>query len=451
MTLIDKFFKKIKLSVNQEKVVRNVYWAVTGKVVNIASGLFVGILVARYLGPEQFGLMNYIISYVTLFSVVAVFGLDQIEIRELASDRSNRDAVLGTAFGLRICFAVLAVLLILSTLFLFESDRFTFTMVLVYSVSLLLSSLNVIRNYFTSIVLNEYVVKTEISRTIVGAIIKVFLLINHCDLSLFIIASAFDFVLISAGYLISYRNKVGSVFLWNFKFSVAKMLIRESFPLLLSGAAIIIYQKIDSVMIRNMLSNEHVGQFAVASKIVELGIFIPMIIAQTVSPLLVRLHKQDIDKYVERRQQFLDAMVWSAVLVSLILSIGASVGINMLYGSKYMHAVPVLRIMAWKTLFAALFFGSGQLIIIEGLQRYAVLRNMMGCLICITLNYLLIPMWGIVGSAIATILTLSFSGYFSHFIIKPYRYLVLLQTKALCFGWIRGVNLIKKKLFVSLD
>ena len=84
MSIKSKIVNRFNYTGNRKNILKNVYWAVLGKIINILSGLFVGILVARYLGPENFGLMNYVISYVTLFSILANFGLDNIEIRELS-------------------------------------------------------------------------------------------------------------------------------------------------------------------------------------------------------------------------------------------------------------------------------------------------------------------------------------------------------------------------------
>ena len=437
---------KFVLTPNRLKIVKNVYWAVLGKIVAILSGLLVGIFVARYLGPEQYGLMNYVISYVTLFSILATFGLDNIEIRELAKNGSVKEKILGTAFTVRLLFALITILLIFITLLVFESDSFTFWLIMIYSLYLILSSLNVIRNYFTAIVLNEYVVKTEIARTVIGVGIKLFLLINHYSLVWFILASTFDFILIGSGYLYSYQKKVGPVKEWNFNREVAKILIKESFPLLLSGTAIVIYQKIDQVMIRNMIDNSAVGQFAVASKITELVIFLPSIIIQTIAPMLVQAHQKDAVLYNKKKQQFMDIMVWGSILFALPISLSAHLVISLLFGKTYAEAIPVLQIMAWKAVFVALSFSSGQLIIIEGLQKFAVLRNIIGCVICVLLNLLLIPKWGIIGSAWATIITMFFAGYLANFLIKPYRYLFGLQTTAILSGWKRIIIGLKNNL-----
>jgi O-antigen/teichoic acid export membrane protein len=452
MNLYDKISSRINLTANRRKVLKNVYWAVLGKVVSIISQLLVGVMVARYLGPEKFGLMNYVMSYVMLFSVFATFGLDGIEIREMSKTNANKNAIMGTAFTLRLGFALVTILLILVTLWRFESDSYTFSMVMIYSLMLICSAFNVIRNYFTAIVLNEYVVKTEISRTVIGALIKVGLLLFHCSLTWFIVASTFDFMLVGGGYLYSYRKKVGSVREWKVSSSMAKSLIRASFPLLLSGTAIIIYQKIDAVMIRNMLDSASVGQFSAADRITQLSIFVPMMVAQTVTPLLVKAHQEDEVRYHEKRQQFMDIMVWSGIAMAVVMCLFASPVIRILYGPQYVAAIPVLQIMAWKTVFVALLSASGQIIVIENLQNYAVLRNILGCAVSIGLNYLLIPVWGIIGSAVATVITISFSGYFSHFFIPPYRLFFKIQSSSIFFGcarvlqWALGVCGAKRRM-----
>lgn len=133
MEVLNKF---TFLDSNKKKILSNVFWAMTGKVVNMLGALFVGILIARYLGPEQYGVMNYVISYVTLFSVLATFGLSNIEVRELAKSPENRNAILGTCFRLRLFFSTVAYILIVVTLVVFKTDLFTTTMILLYGLTL---------------------------------------------------------------------------------------------------------------------------------------------------------------------------------------------------------------------------------------------------------------------------------------------------------------------------
>ena len=117
MHILDYIIRKCDLSKNEEKIARNLFWAMFGKIVTLLGSLFVGIIIARYLGPEQYGLMNYVISYVALFQVFALFGLDNIEIRETAGNHDRFHTILGTAFGLKLIFAVITMVAIIATSF----------------------------------------------------------------------------------------------------------------------------------------------------------------------------------------------------------------------------------------------------------------------------------------------------------------------------------------------
>lgn len=423
------------LSENKKKVFANLFWAMTGKIVNMAGALLVGILVARYLGPSQYGLMNYVISYVTLFTIISNFGLDNIEIRELSRTPERKEYILGTCFRIRMFFATFAFILIILSLILFNANTFTSCMILLYSVTLYTGSFNIIRNYFTSIVKNEYVVKSEITRTIIGACIKVVLLWIKAPLEYFIAATAFDTVLVASGYCFSYKKTVGKVSEWKYDKTIVSYYIRESFPLVLSGAAVIIYQRIDQVMIGNMIDNASVGYFATAGKFLDLVLFLPMVLTQTVTPLLVKAKERNKEEYERKKQQFVSIVVWISILLSVVVSMSAYWLIYFTYGEKYLMAVPILQIMAFKTVGMALSSSSGQIIIMEHIQKWAFIRNIIGCIICVGLNFLLIPKYGVIGSAWVTIITVAFTGCFANIFIPPYHKIMKIQLQALLTGW----------------
>jgi len=435
MKILNKFVEKFNLTLNWQKAVQNIYWAVLGKVVNTFGALVVAIFVARYLGPEQYGLMNYVISYVLLFTIIATFGLDNIIIRELSKNPDNKGLILGTSFIVRLVLAVFTVVLILITLLLFEADQFTKIMIMAYSSTLLINCFTLIRNYFTAIVYNEYVVKSEISRTFIGVLIKVFLLYIHASLAWFIIATAFDAFLVAGGYILSYKKKVGIFSTWSFDRSFCKYLIIESFPLMLSGTAVIVYQRIDQVMIKNMIDNTAVGYFSVAARITEIILFLPATITQTVTPMLNRMLQKNPDRYEVKKQQFVNYVVWISIITCLLVTVFSYPLIRFSFGNKYIAAVAVLQIMAWKGVGMALSSSSGQLIILEGIQKYAFIRNVFGVIICITMNWILIPKYGIIGSAWASIITVSFSGCLANIFIPPYHKILKIQLQAIFTGW----------------
>ena len=433
--MINQIVNKFNLSPTKQKVVRNIAWAITGKFFTMLSSLLVGIFVARYLGPEQYGLMSYVISYVALFQVLANFGLDQIEIREESKVPAERDKIIGTSFVLKITLAILTILLVSITSWIFEADSFTKWMILLYSSSMIMNCFCVIRNYFTALVWNEYIVKTEITRTFVGAGFKIALLFLNASLVWFIAALLLDTILIASGYLVAYSKKIDSVNKWCFDKTLAKYLITQAFPLLLSGAAIIVYQKIDQIMIGNMIDKEAVGFYAVAGKFVEICLYIPTILSQTITPILVKAHQVNTDEYCKKSQTFMNVTIWCTILMCICLSLISSPLIRFTFGAQYIPSIVLLQIMVFKVIGYTHAQITGTMIIVENKQTLVVLRNLIGCVVVIGLNVILIPLYGAKGAAISSVIAAFSTGILSHWLIPSYRPLFYMQARSFLVGW----------------
>ena len=435
MALFWDIKNSINLSPTKGLIVQNLFWAIMGKFVNLLSGLLVGIIVARYLGPEQYGLMNYVLSYVFLFQTFAIFGLDSIEIREEARHQANFETIIGTAFGIKIITGVIFMILSIATSYIMEADSYTTILVAIYSFSIVLNSFSVIRNYFTSIVQNEYVVKAEISRCLLSMAIKVVLLLLHLPLIWFIVSYMVDFAFLASGYVMAYHAKIGKLRTWKFDKKSASFLLKESFPLLLTSAAVIMYQRIDQVMIGQMVDKSAVGFFSVATRFVEVLIYIPMTLAQTISPVLVRARERSEQEYEKKCQQFMNLSLWLSLSAAFVTSLLANQIVGLTFGSAYAPAVGVLQIMAFKVASVALSNTAGTMLVCEGLQKYAIFRDTFGCIVCIVLNYLLLPHYGIIAAAYVAIISNIAAGYVADAFIPAYRHLFVRQTKSLLFGW----------------
>lgn len=423
------------LSDTKKRIYSNILWAISGKVVNMLGVLFVGILIARYLGPEQYGLMNYVISYVSIFTIIASFGLENIEIRELAKFPGQANVILGSAFALRLLFSVVAFILVIASLFCYKADNETCLLIIIYSFSLFTSSFNVIRNYFISIVENEYIVKSEIVRVLIGSVIKIVLLLMKVPIEWFIVAMVFDTILVCGGYVLSYKKKVGKFSDWKYDKVITRLLIKESFPLLLSGAAVLIYQRIDQVMIGNMIDNVAVGYFATAGKFVDIAMFIPIIFVQTITPLLVSLREENPALYAIRKMQFISVTTWGSIAIAAVISVLALPIIKYTFGDEYLPAVPILQVMVWKVFGMALSACSGQIIIMEGIQKWSAIRNFISCGLCVGLNLVFIPVFGAIGAAWVSVITLIVASSFANIFIPPYHPLLREQLKCLVYGW----------------
>ena len=423
------------ISEKKKKALKNIAWAICGKIFSLLSILVVGIIVARYLGKEQYGIMNYVISIVAIFQVFADFGLDFIQIREESKNPHLRDRIIGTVYGLKLFFAILTLLAIYITVSIFIDEVSIRSYIMLYALSIIMNTTWVSRNHFTSMVWNEYVVKTEILRNVIGMVIKVGLVLLHLPLIWFICSLLFDSFLLATGYLVSYTKKIDSIRKWSFDKTLAFYMIRQAFPLLLSSAAIIVYNKIDQVMIGDMIDKANLGIYSVAIRFTELLVFVPTIIAQTISPMLVEMHKTDAARYEECSRIFVNVTVSLCIILALMTSLLSYPIVYVTFGKTYIGAASVLSILAFKVIGDALSQTSGQLIIIEGQQKYAPIRNIIGCVACIILNLILIQRYGIHGAAYTALITIFISGTLANFLIPSYNGIFYKQLKALCVGW----------------
>ena len=433
--------KKPQISEKKKRALTNIAWAISGKIVSLTGVLVVGIIVARYLGKEQYGIMNYVISFVAIFQVFADFGLDFIQIREESKHPAYKDKIIGTTFTLKLFFAILTLLAILIITTLSEHDGRIRCYIMIYALSVILNTSWVSRNHFTSIVWNEYVVKTEISRTLIGMAIKIAFVLLHLPLIWFIVSLVIDSILLAVGYTASYIRKIDSIRKWNFDRDLAVFMLKQSFPLLLSGAAIVVYNRIDQMMIGKMIDQSHLGVYSVAVRFTELLVFVPTIIAQTISPILVEVRQKDAARYEELSRVFMNVTVSVCILLAIFTSLLSYPIVRFTFGRMYIEAASVLSILAFKVVGDALSQTSGQLMIIEGIQKYASIRNIIGCVTCVGLNLIFISRYGIHGVAYVAIITILVSGTLADFIIPSYRKIFYKQIKAICVGWMDIIHI----------
>lgn len=384
---------------------KNTSWLMGERILRMAVGLFVGIWVARYLGPEEFGLFSYAQSFVGLFMAIATLGLDGIVVRELVKDQSKRDALLGTVFILKLIGAFIVLLLLFFTVNIISTDAQTKLLIIVIASATIFQSMNVVDFYFQSKVLSRYVAFTNTFTLLISSAVKVWLILNGASLSAFAWVVLFDSVILSLGYIYFYLKIGNRIKQWSFDKALAQSLLKDSWPLILSGIVISIYMKIDQVMIKEMLGAVAVGQYAAAVKISEAWYFVPMVIASSLFPAIIEAKKQSEALYYERLQKLYDLMVWMAVAIALPMTFLSDWVVDLLYGEQYSQAGSVLMIHIWTGVFV--FFGvvRGKWMLNENLQTYSLVFMWVSVTINIVLNYLLIPVVGVVGAAIATLLT----------------------------------------------
>ncbi len=402
------------------KYFRNTSWLFCEKILRMVVGLFVGVWVARYLGPEQFGLFSYTLSFVGLFTAIATLGLDGIVVRELVKDESRRDELIGTAFWLKLMGAITVLVVLAIAVNFTSNDAYTNALVFIIASATVFQSFNVIDFYFQSKVLSRYVVFANLISLFASTLVKIALILYEAPLIAFAWVVLFDSFVLACGLIYFYlkTNSIFNIQHLTFSRETAVSLLKDSWPLILSGIVVSIYMKIDQVMIMEMMDAEAVGQYAAAVRLSEAWYFMPMVIASSLFPAIINAKKQSEELYYARLQKLYDLMVWMAIAIALPMTFLSDWVVNLLYGEQYNQAGSVLMIHIWAGVFVFLGVASGKWFMAENLQMLSFWRTFNGMVINVILNYLLIPKYGIQGAAVATLFSYFIAGLLFDFFNK---------------------------------
>lgn len=412
---------------------KNASWLFFEKLLRLFISLLVSVWVVRYLGPERFGQLSYSQSYVGLFTAFASLGLDGILVRELLKGEKSTDELMSTSFGLRIIGALCLLGVITFATIFTSNDHLTNSLIYTIALSSIFQSFNVIDLYFQSRVLSKFVVFANVITLLISSLVKVVLILNKAPVIAFAWALVLDSIILALTLLFYYNKTENKVLFKNFIFkrNTALSLLKDSWPLILSGFVIAIYMKIDQVIIKELLGNEAVGQYSVAVRISELWYFIPMVLGSSFFPAIINAKKQNEKLYYDRLQKLYDLMIWIALAIAIPMTFFSNILVDLLYGKAYTQAASVLSIHIWSGVFVFLGVASSNWLLSENLQKYSIINTTIGALINLVLNYIFIPKMGIAGAAWATLIAQAFASYLSLLFWKKTRLNFWHLTKAL--------------------
>jgi O-antigen/teichoic acid export membrane protein len=383
---------------------KNTSWMLGEQILRMIVGLFVGLWVARYLGPEQFGVFNYATAFVAMFGSVAKLGLDGIVVRELVNEPDKRDIYLGTAFWLKIVGAALA-LCIVAFATLFTSNNHTTNLyIFIIASGIILQSFEVIDFYFQSKVLSKFVSLSKITQLVFSSLLKAYI-ITGADLFWFVVVSLVDQATLAATLYVVFKfQKLGS-FYRHFDWGTAKIFLKDSWPLIISSLVVVTHMCIDRVVIKEMLGEREVGIYSAAVRLSELWYFIPMIITFSLFPAIVSAKKESEEYYYVRLQQLYTFMVWVAIGIALPMTILSDWLVTLLYGEAYREAGRVLAIHIWGVIFIFHVSMRSSSLLVENKQKYVTVFAILTLGTHLLLNFYLINLIGVVGAAYASLVS----------------------------------------------
>lgn len=407
--------------------------------------LLIGVWVARYLGPSSFGVLSFGIAWVSLFSIFSRLGLQNIVVREIVANPDETPSIVGSAFALRLVGGFLCVLLAagIYAIFYQNTDSTQLAVILVVGIAQVFLAGEVFEYWFQSQIQWKYVFIARTAALLAsGGARVVFILL---DFSVLWIAAGtvVEAVLLFALLYALYRRQTSSGYRWKVKLKKAAELLHYSWPVLLSSIAVVIYMRIDQVMIGSMLQSSDVGTYSAAVRVSEAWYMIPAAVIQSLSPKIIDARKKDHKLYEKRIVQLLATVIWFSIAAAVIMTIIGPTVIRVAFGEAYEGAASVLQVHFWAGAFVAMGGAIGQWFLAEHLLKIKLYRTICGAVTNLGMNFVLIPLFGILGAAIATIISQAVADYFSTLFFKRSLPAVRLLNRGilypaeLVFGWYR--------------
>lgn len=404
------------------RLLANLNWLFADKILRLAGGLVIGIWVARYLGPEQFGVLNYALAFVALFGAVAKLGIDQIVVRDLTKTPEKTGAILGTVFTLKLVAALIVLMLVIPAAWIAQNGDWSFTfLVAVIAVGMIFNAFDAYDVYYQAHMLSRYVVIARSTAFLLFSAVRIAFILGECPVVYFAAAATLELALGGAILAWLYKRTQGVELKWHFDRQIMKSFLRDGWPLIVSSALIIIHMRIDQVMIGQMLGNADVGIYSVAVQLSETWLFLPMIIVQTVTPYMMKLRESDTVYYQARLLQLYSLMFWLGALAGIFTILFGEFFVTLLFGEQYRAAYLPLVLTIWTGIFTSQAVARGIWMIGENMQGYRLIMNLTAVPMNIALNLLLIPKYGIVGASAASLASIGICTWIVPFLFKSMR------------------------------
>jgi polysaccharide transporter, PST family len=438
--MLKKIANEVNKFINAEykKILKNIGWLFFDRVFRMGMGLVVGVWVARYLGPTDFGTFNYLLATIGILTPFASLGLENMVVKELVENPSRSKIIMSTAITLRLISGLIAFAICVAIFyFLKKDDPYTLYVGIILALTLLSQALISIELYYQSKVASRVAVISQSVAYIIANILKVVLILSGASLIAFAVVTALEMTLGGLFMLYSLKRFSKQSLAIALDKVLAKDLIVRGWPLIFSGFMIMIYMRIDQIMLGEMVNDHEVGVYSAALKLSEIWYIIPTIICNSFFPSIIDGKKISQRIYFRKFQRLFDILFLISLLIALGVTIFSDRLIDILYGDQYSGAAIILTIHIWAAVFVFVGVGSTNFFIIENLQIKTFTRTALGAVANIVLNLLLIPRYMAAGAAVATLISQFLSSYAFDLLSRKTYVLFKMKTRSML-----GVNYI---------
>lgn len=412
------------------KVIKNAKWIIICKVFQAVLGVVISSLTARYLGDSSFGVINYAASIVTFVVPIMQLGFTNVLVQETINNPDEEGKIYGTVILLSFINSLVCILGIVGIVSLINAGEKEKIMVCgLYGLMLIPQALEMIQYWFQAKYISKY---TSVIALIAYAIItcyKIFLLATKKTVYWFSVSHALDYLIIAIVLLILYKRFGGQKL--SFSLRVARRIFARSKHYIVSGLMVTIFAQTDKIMINLMMDDAATGWYSAAVSCAGITSFLFVAIIDAVRPWVFEQLKVGEREFEKSVVLLYSIIIYLALAQSVFMTLFAKLIVLILYGNQFLHSINALKIIVWYTTFSYMGAVRNVWILAQNKQKFLWVINLSGAIFNIILNFTFIPLWGINGAAVASLLTQIFTNFLIGFIIQPIRSNNKLMIKAL--------------------
>ncbi|MBQ6560429.1 MAG: flippase [Erysipelotrichaceae bacterium] len=404
---------------SNKRIVVNASWIMIGRIFQLALTFVTTMLVTRYLGPTEYGKITYVYSYIQLFLPLCALGMNDIAVKELVDDREHNDEILGTMIVLRLIASAVSMLCSVLAVSVLNDGKAYIIIATLQSIGLMFQSFDGIMYFYQSKLLSKKSGLVYALSYVITSIIRIIGILLKQDYRFFALAMSLDFAVIAILLLTVYK-KDGH----GFKVSraMAKRLLEKSRYYIFAGLLVVIYGKVtDTLLLGKMVNETSVGYYAAATMLCNAWPFVLTAIIDSLSPVIIDAHKTDHEAFEQKLKQLYAIIFYISVLAAVMITLLSKLIILIIYGPEYIEASVPMKIYAWSTAFSYIGVARTIWMQCEGKTRYETAISLVGALTSIFLNYFLIRAYGLIGAAMAAVLTQLITNFLCLFAMKDIR------------------------------
>ncbi|MDR2409885.1 MAG: flippase [Bacteroidales bacterium] len=408
--------------------IKNTFFLFSDNISKLILGFGISIFIARHLGPGRFGQINYVMSYISIFQIIVLFGFDNIAIKDLGLCVYPESTIIGTIIKFR--FVLALIIYFLGLLLFFFIDRSLLLLYIILALQLFPSAFLILKQWFQIKSLNKFVVISSQISLFLTSIGKIVFVISRS--SIFVYA-----IILLVGYIVEIISlyiffiKKANIVIMKFNFIYFRALFKNSLPLLVSAFFVVILMKGSQILIGYMLSPSDLGIYSIGLTIAEIIFFIPTGIITAMYPKISKA-KRENGNTCDLIVKVGGISVFFSLVFALICTFAMPMFVKIVYGDAYIDAGKIVQICGWVSVFIALGTNHSCFLIFENLQKYDMYAAVLGAGINIILGYSLIKQFGVNGAAIAFLIAHIFTNYLFFPFFKDKRSFVL-RTRSLFF------------------